>query len=89
MNPRIINHGSLFLGKESTICTSVVIQWFSAISFLSIISLKIDISMRSLLFKIWVEECTESLTQELSVLQKILMLSLLSFNCSISYKNFL
>ena len=40
------------------------------------------------LSKIWVEEYTESWRQELSVLQKILMLSLVFFNCSISNKNF-
>ena len=60
MNPRILNDGTPFFVKESAICTLVGIQEISAISFLSIISLKIAISMRSLLSKIWVEECTES-----------------------------
>ena len=61
MNPRILNDGTPFFVKESAICTSVGIQEISAISFLSIIFLKIAISMRSLfLSNIWVEECTES-----------------------------
>ena len=60
MNPRILNDGTPFFVKESTIWTSVGIQEISAISFLVIISLKIAISMQNLLSKIWVEECTKS-----------------------------
>ena len=60
MNLRILNDGILFFVKEPAICTSVGIQEISAISFLLIISLKIAISKQSLLFKIWVEKCTES-----------------------------
>ena len=63
MNPRTLNDGTLFFVKESAICTSVDIQEIFAISFLLIVSLKIAISMWSLLSKIWVEECTESETE--------------------------
>ena len=60
MNQRILDDGTPFFVKESAICTSVGIQEISAISFLLIISLKIAISLGSLLSKIWVEECTKS-----------------------------
>ena len=60
MNPRILNDGTPVFVKESAICTSVGIQEIFAISFLLIISLKIAISMQSLLSEIRVKECTES-----------------------------
>ena len=60
MNPMILNDSIPFFIKGSAICTSVGIQDISAIFFLLITSHKIAIAMRSLLSKIWVEECTES-----------------------------
>ena len=40
IKPRILNDGTPFFVKESAICSSVRIRVISAISFLSIISLK-------------------------------------------------
>ena len=60
IKPKILNNGALFFFKESAICSSVGIQEISVISFLSIIFLKMAISVQSLLSKICVDERTES-----------------------------
>ena len=74
-----------FFIKTSAICLSVGIH---AISPLSIISLRIAISIRSLLSRICVVECTASYKQELSVLLVIFILVGWSSSCNISCIDF-
>ena len=63
-----------FFVKASIICLAVGIHAISAISPLSIISLRIPISILSLLSRISTVECTASYKQELFVLHVIFIL---------------
>ena len=89
MNWRLLKEGTPFFVKLSAIGLSVGIHDISAISPLSTISLRIAISICSLLSRICVVECTASYKQELSVFHVIFIFVGWSSNCNKSSINFL